>query len=345
MREGRNGRPLPRLSAAAPQIDGETCLLGRFAASKCRACVDACPTGALIVSADGLGIDETACTGCGLCVPACPTAAVALPRPVSPRVARAGAAVFLVCRPATEAGAPRDAAVAPCLHAFGLRDLAAWRGAAARVETLRADCEGCCYGGGTRLADRAALFARLLDSRGLAPLPASDLPAAEWRRRFEQSDPAPAPGAMSRRGVLAMFAARESKPEQADGERGFLGLPTACDAALAAYGPQIDELACTGCDACARLCPTGALALTGEAYVIEPARCDNCRLCVDVCADAAIAITGEGPAARRSVALAGGRCRRCGAPFHAPTARRSETGLCRICARVDHHRNLHQVLP
>ena len=48
MHEGRNGRPLPQLSAATPQIDGETCLPGRFAASKCRACADACPTGAIV---------------------------------------------------------------------------------------------------------------------------------------------------------------------------------------------------------------------------------------------------------------------------------------------------------
>lgn len=341
----RNGRPLPRLSEAAPEIDGEACLLGRTAASRCRACADACPAQALIAGDDGLGLDEAACTGCGLCVPACPAAAIALPRPVDMRVSRAGRAAFLICRPAAEAVAPREAAVAPCLHAFGLRDLAAWRAEVARVETTHADCDACAYGAAPRLAARAALFARMLSSRDLPKMPVSELSAGAWRSRFNETEAVAAPGAMSRRGLLSMFAPRDAAEEKPIAASGFLGLPTPDDSAVAAFAPRIDEEACTGCDACVRLCPTGALTLTGQAYAVEPARCDNCRLCVDVCADEAIEVVGEGLAARRVVTLAAGRCRRCGAPFHAPAARRSESGLCRICERVDHHRNLHQVLP
>jgi len=342
----RNARPLPQLTTAKPRIDGERCLLAQTAVSKCRACADVCPAAALIASDDALGLDEAACTGCGLCVPACPEEAVTLPRPAIRHGDRAGEIVFLACQPAATAQhLPQGVAVAPCLHAFGLRDLAAWRKAgAARIVALHGECDACAYGKSERIQTRAALFARMLASRGLPRLAYAAVAGAEWRLLLATTEPAPPPGAMSRRGLLSMFSPpAEARPPDAQ-HFDFLGLAAKGEAVIVAFAPRIESLACSGCDACTRICPHGAIAVQGDSYAIEPARCTNCRLCVDICAEGAVEIKAEGPGCAMVVALSSHRCTRCGAPFHQPIVEEPETRLCPICRRVNHHRNLHQVL-
>jgi len=50
----------------------------------------------------------------------------------------------------------------------------------------------------------------------------------------------------------------------------------------------IDE-ACTGCNACARQCPTAAISgQLGEQYVIEPALCIDCSVCGIICPEEAV---------------------------------------------------------
>jgi Fe-S-cluster-containing hydrogenase component 2 len=344
---GRDGQPLLRLSAAVPEIDGARCLLALSAASKCRACADACPAGALMASDDGLGLQETACVGCGLCLPACPEQAIDLARPVAVRFARGRRAVFAICQPANERhGAPDGAAVAPCLHAFSLRDMADWRRqGVTHVVALGDDCERCAYGGGARFGARAALFSRLLADRGL-PAIAFEAPAAkDWRARFDAMEPPPEAGAMSRRGLFAMLRPQSGQAAEPEPAKGFLDLPLPEAAGLVAYAPRLDAHACTGCDACARVCPHGALAVETDAYVVTPALCTNCRLCVDICEDDAIVVEAGVTAQPHRTALSKHRCRRCGAPFHHPASPRENDGLCRICRKVNHHKNLHQVLP
>lgn len=339
----RDTAALPRLAEAAPRIDGARCLLGRAAISRCAACADVCPPRALIAGADGLGLNEAACTGCGRCVAACPEAAIDLPRPATARVERAGRIVFIACQPAASE-MPRQAAAAPCLHGFGLRDLAAWRKeGAARILALRGDCDACAHGGGPRLAATAALFSDMLESRGLPRLAYAEATASDWRARFAATDPAPAPGALSRRGLLAMLSpAAEATPPAA--ETDFPGLPAGDAAAMAAFAPQIAPEACTGCDACVRICPHGAISLADEAYRLAPAHCTHCRLCVDICEEGAVEIKAGGRNGPTIIPLSSHRCIRCGAPFHQPALEGAETSLCRICRRVNHHSNLHQVL-
>ena len=45
---------------------------------RCRACVGACPHGALRLTGTRVSVDETACTGCGACLSACRSAAISL---------------------------------------------------------------------------------------------------------------------------------------------------------------------------------------------------------------------------------------------------------------------------
>lgn len=61
---------LPDRWRGRPAIDRSKCL------PDCRACIDACPTDALAMGPDGLGIDMGKCLFCAECVEACPADAI-----------------------------------------------------------------------------------------------------------------------------------------------------------------------------------------------------------------------------------------------------------------------------
>src|SRR5437899_11861782 len=63
---------LPARYRGRPVVDPEKC------GAECRACVEACPTGA--IAADPLRIDLGACLFCGACEAACPGGAVTFTR-------------------------------------------------------------------------------------------------------------------------------------------------------------------------------------------------------------------------------------------------------------------------
>jgi NAD-dependent dihydropyrimidine dehydrogenase PreA subunit len=330
-------------AARLPEVLAERCVHSLIEHATCRRCVDACPTRAWVIDDERLGIDPACCDGCGLCAPACPQAAIlGAAEPL-----RADAAALIACERTWDgAGGP---GVTPCVHALGLRDLA--RLAAAGCGTLVAatgDCERCPRGVAVRLGTRLADLARLLDSRGLPVLRLERLPGDRWQRARAAAapDPGPAMGRRSflRRGVglaieqartaFGLAAAERARVETAAG----LLPPTAAPRAVVPVAPRIDPAACTGCDACARLCPGGAIRLDvgegGVAYGVLPDRCTGCGICVDVCADRAVRLDDWLPAGPTSLPLAEATCARCRAPFHRPVID-SAGGRprCPICER------------
>ena len=65
-----------KLAGAVPEIEAARCCKVRHKLSRCSACVDACPTGALTVEDNEIIVDKTICLGCGACSVACPTQAL-----------------------------------------------------------------------------------------------------------------------------------------------------------------------------------------------------------------------------------------------------------------------------
>ena len=94
---------------------------------------------------------------------------------------------------------------------------------------------------------------------------------------------------------------------------------------------------CTVCEACFRVCPTGAISITENpgdwALMFQRDRCVGCAVCLEVCqprvldAAATFDLTPDQPA-RPLISLAKQRCKRCDRFFVSP--RPEET--CRVCS-------------
>lgn len=337
---------LAATAALAPQVAAAVCVRSGPGGAGCRACLDACPAGALALPPGGGApdLDPARCTGCGACLVACPTGAVGVPGwDPQPWLARAaaGSALTFAC-PRAAAG---DAEAVPCLAGLHPELLAALAlGGAAAVTLVTGPCAACPQGLGARIAGAVAAARALAAAAGAPVLPAAvpAAPPAGARRS----------AGLSRRSFLGVFRRRAAVAVRSTVAPGTAGPPGAGAAApgarralrqalagrpLPADGPGLPlpgmrvTAACTVCGACAALCPApGALAVTaatggGTALVHRPAACLDCGVCASVCRAGAIARVAATPAA----AWAGGdpvvlqtrrehACPHCGRPAAEP---------------------------
>ncbi|MEW7315252.1 4Fe-4S dicluster domain-containing protein [Buttiauxella gaviniae] len=66
----------------ARPVIGRACLHRQLRSSRCEACLNACPLGAITLEEDRIQLDADSCTSCGNCLFVCPTAAIEnLPAP------------------------------------------------------------------------------------------------------------------------------------------------------------------------------------------------------------------------------------------------------------------------
>ena len=135
----------------------DRCLAVRNRNSTCRACMRACPFGAVKVEANELMLDPAACVGCGACVSACPTQAIAVREPSDPAVVLAcdsmmqlseGLAVIACARISSKKQAdPARYIELACLARVDealLLELAAM--GASEIVLVDGNCETCKYG-------------------------------------------------------------------------------------------------------------------------------------------------------------------------------------------------------
>ncbi|MCB1425976.1 MAG: 4Fe-4S binding protein [Zhengella sp.] len=344
----RNPRWPDRLPAT-PDIDPDRCLLGGDIAAECQLCKNVCPQGAIVQDEDCLGIDTQACTGCGLCQPVCPPAAIdmvpALPeRPAGPGRA---ASALAICRRSDQ---PEWATV-PCIHAI---DLAALAGLHARgigqLDIRIGDCARCDLGRPGGFDDTLALFNAMMESRGLATLAVDD--AQDQPPRLQEYQAPDRPDAARRRLLLGAVAhaGQERTWRRQALVRLLLNRPAGDGEARCQAVPHIDAEACIGCDMCTRVCPEGAIRLvkndtTGAAYELVPDACSGCGLCAAACDSKAIDIEKGGTGKTGAIALHHLTCAACGAGYHQPCVRVSESRLCPTCQKTNHHAKLFQVMP
>ncbi len=315
---------------------------GRCDGSGCRrACVAACPHGALRLTGSGVAVDPAACTGCGACLGTCRSDAMTLSG-WSIRETEAAASVLIAearrLGPASVRGVAivcaRAVASVPVggnwlpLEVASLEMASAgWPlqilSAGVAVAIIGCDDDACARHGReldslcAALAGSAAPGWRRLNGRFACWEPASssrsDRKAAGPAAPLELREPAATAAALS------ALVSRASEPAtQTPGAAvASTSLPAGADRSkqwriesLAAPIGEItvDAARCSACGSCAHACPTGALKATYRdqpalVLSVDASECFACGVCVASCPESAVSL-------RRvldSVSLAAGR--------------------------------------
>lgn len=354
------------LHASAPlRFDDAACRTLRGPYGGCRACAQACPSGAITVADDEVALKD-GCLCCGRCMAGCPTGALRVDgfdvawAPTEPQPLR------IDCWKV-----PANAAAAglrvPCLGGLSAGRLIEWWNAAGPRGLFlmeRGWCRLCSAGRGEEHAATRAL-AQAQQWLIAAGVPRERLPRLVREPIPVKRMPAAIPDAalqrpVSRRNFFrtalaqAADAAQPPKPRApafvpyrsgASAERGRL-LDGVAAAARKSGGKQpialfvditLDE-SCAGHGICARLCPTGALSLRanaadeGRVLVFDAAACIACGCCAQACPERALRIEAAKTVPAGPVELKhwlSRECEHCGDVFEGEV----EAALCPPCRK------------
>lgn len=356
------------MSVAYPELRVSRCTRYRFRYSECSRCADACPHAAIALTDEGAALDSARCQNCALCISACHTGAWSSEayKPIDLlRQAIKQERFSFACAPSGESAE----VVVPCLGAI---DAATFAYLAKRriPVTLHGahHCSECAHGerGSAQLAlnleacavlERAAASAE--DSAWIAPTVSDQVQpnarkkndfAADRRQLFRRlvgrgvdevtraAEPAVAspvvPEKAIRAGAYGLTERRELLQivcKQSEGQAFTVPLHPALPLMQLSQQPG-----CTVCEACFRVCPTGAIQIEETPadwkLKFQTDRCVACEACLEVCqpqvlsAEASFDARPDQPA-RVLLELSKQRCKRCDRHFVSPEPEQT----CPIC--------------
>ena len=349
-----------------PEFRAERCVRYRYVYSECNRCAEACPHEAIRLFDAGVEVLAKDCQACGLCVAACQTEALRqndLSADYLYKASDLAPQMTVACAPSE---IPGDAVV-PCLgalHPVVLAELSR-RGIAVELAGME-HCPECTHASkgteliGSNLAAReilcsagdskkyASLTIRTGKVEGGDKQPQLDKSRRGLFRRIVghsvdvmsgKLEAAPAP-------LKAIRAAAPFIPERkillnamfADKGEAAFSLPR--HNAIPAEDWKVIS-GCTYCEACVRVCPTGALQLlesnTGWRLAFLNDRCVACDVCAEVCQPSVLRqvneeeVTVNKQKGRLLAAVAKRRCARCDRVF----ANESHGDTCPICLGDD----------
>ncbi|MBX3083628.1 MAG: 4Fe-4S binding protein [Anaerolineae bacterium] len=362
---GRSVQEHPPITA-----DPSRCLRANDKSATCTLCADLCPVDAIQLT-DGLAVNADACVRCGLCLHRCPTGALdgadgvyRLLYCASQLVDRENLEIACAHHPDPAVGEAKPDAVITtntCLAALGASAYLALIAQDVRRLTVRLDaCDQCplaCNKPEIETAiQQAQTILSTLDNRArIEPVTAvkrssrrsvlSVMNPPVSRRSFFQSlthQPA--------KGIDPLFSADTPQLESIESAprerrrlisvlRELATNPPDTPLTIDGFAQFSVSEACTACDLCVRVCPSGALQLNQDdvsfALTFSPADCTDCGLCLKFCAADALHRTGtpslaaliaSEPQTLRTGRLV--RCKKCASLFAAS----SEAQLCPACA-------------
>lgn len=299
------------------RADPSRCSRMRFAESRCTACADACPSGAIGLGED-IDIDDAKCTGCLLCVSACPSGCLGA---AGPSLRSIAARLEGIPRPVLGCSAKPDLPAherAPCLGFLSEEHLVfLYANLRSPLQISLAGCRDCPKGPAAdaikEKLERAAekVSSRILDRIELVHDPDKlryREPVVDRGGFFAEL------GKIARRAASEALAASENVGPPTDysckklpARRALLirslDLLSYEDRrrALSAYAFSVfvDD-SCDGCASCAAICPTGALK-EGEddssPLLYKAALCTGCGLCQDFCVNDSLRLVPDQDAA------------------------------------------------
>jgi len=332
-----------------PTVFAERCVHTQLTQASCRSCVDVCPVKAWVMDDESLGIDTEACDGCGLCASACPQGAI-ISHQALPVLSENRTSALFACE---KAGVNGTDGIIPCLYTLGLQELLRlYRSGTRRFSVATGDCESCIRNGAVNLPDLLAQLNGLLESRNLATITLQLADREQWNRQLQTfSKPVLSRRAFFRKAAASSMTVGMDLAGLTE-ERAFIPpgkiLPRTRQNDVVPFTPRIDATKCNGCDACARLCPQGAIALCGSGdnlqYRLDAECCTGCAICLDICCQQAVSVDRWRSQVQFILPLTAHQCRACGAPFHLPAVKAGNGDLCAVCLQTNHARNLYQVM-
>ncbi len=364
-----------------PDINGDRCVHALIETASCQACVDICPRNAWILDDESLALDTSLCDACGLCVPVCSEGAITQTKKCTIREEKHKKVLLVACEYShTDTSFESGENQWKCLHAISASELLMlYRDGIHQIFASRADCENCPRGNCEHLYERLGKINMMLRHSHLPPLHYNELGIDQWYRLWQTPKKA-APGPeMSRRMffrsairrgvdmVLQQTSIDESQHDfrplakiisdltdsGSDTGSGEAHPRAHSEELLFPAVPIINPANCTGCDTCVRACPHAALRFKLEEnlayYEIDASNCTSCHICTDLCEENAINIlqwTSQTETSR-TLCLNIQKCDSCGTVFHYPRLNPEDSPprhLCNICEKVNHQKNLFQVL-
>lgn len=308
---------MSRLKNLIPELRLERCTRYRYRYSECSRCADQCPHQALLLNDEGVSIKASSCTGCALCAASCPTTVFhAANLPQAAIVKSDAESLAIVCEPSELQGDIR----VPCLAAIDVSLLTSLGIKGIKV-TLRGSvhCEQCINAplGGQRLQAILDAMTNIdaLNEEGSYSLPHLDdmtedsgldhrragrrqlfrrwlaIGADVSRSDLQSVTEIPA---MAIRSAAHFVPARRRLAEKVLNQ---LAAPITDEMSGLTWDVAYVDVAehdCTGCEACARVCPTGALKVTEEGddwkLLSSASQCVGCGVCIEACTANAIAL-------------------------------------------------------